>query len=215
MRLLIDTMIALLLVGVLAGLLWYHRDQQNEVRQVQAVHDALSALYEESLYHGTDPDSLTAAGFPKTISITWFDNHVPMNETVPTTQPWLDVAPMGDGSDHPPDPVILSSTQAGFWYNPQRGIFRARVMPRFSEQETVDFYNKLNHTALKSLMRDHSPERRPLSLAASQHRPSVVDVATDPMTPAPSRPTISDANQPQATSPAPRRPTLSDVKLNR
>lgn len=215
MRLMIDTMIALLLVGVLAGLLWQHRAEQNEVLEVQAVHDAMSALYEESLYHGTDPDALTSAGFPKTISIAWFEGRLPVNVKVPTSQPWLDVAPEGDATDHPPDPVIVSSTQAGFWYNPHRGVFRARVKQQFTEQETIDLYNQLNHTALKSLVRDLSPARRPVSLADSHLRPSVMDVATDPMTPSPNRRTISSADPSNTTAPAPRRPTLSDIKLNR
>lgn len=219
MRLLIDTMIALLLVGVLAGLLLHHRDQQGEMLQVQVVHDALTALYEESLYHGTDPDSLTAAGFPKTISASWFKGKVPMNVTAPASQPWLDVAPMGDNADHPPDPVIISPTQAGFWYNPQRGIFRARVVPQFSEQETVEYYNRLNNTAVKTLLRDHAPKRRPISLADSQHRRSVVDQVTDPRTLGTSRrPAISDATAPDDTDttlPTLRRPSLSDVKVKR
>ena len=91
-------------------------------------------------------------GFPRYISPEWFvADGLPMNATVPGRHPWLDVAPPDDHSDHPPDPVITWEGQAGIWYNPNRGVFRARVMPQWSETATLHLYNLLNDTELTRL----------------------------------------------------------------
>ena len=76
--------------------------------------------------------------FPARISPLWFDRDVPFNSLVSGRQPWIDVAPPGDMTDNPPDPVIQKAEQAGFWYNPNRGIIRARVIPQFTEVDTLN-----------------------------------------------------------------------------
>ena len=110
-----------------------------------------------------------------------------MNTAVPGRQPWLDIAPQGDHSYHPPDAVITRSDQAGFWYNPNRGIFRARVMPQWSPSATLQLYNQLNSVELEDLPQfSDSPERNPLPLV------TVLVVATDHETSEPEAVVVQD-----------------------
>ena len=200
MRRVIDILIVLMLMAVLFGLVWHYRNEQKHVSDFRAVHDAISRLYEQALMQGSLDDHTTRGGFPLMMQPKWFGQTLPINVLVPSVQPWIDIAPIGDQADHPPDPVIVSDEQAGFWYNPNRGLFRARVMPQFSEEETLDAYNQLNNTALKTLPRDSKVERRPVSVE------KIVAAADQ---------AVSDAASGKVTSPALKRRTLQDVNTRR
>lgn len=165
-RLLVDGLISLLLVGVLVCVVLFHREKDKISRHYQTVWDALAVLHEQAFYHSVlGKDEHDIKGFPRTISPLWFRAEgVPLNATVPGRQPWLDIAPDGDESYHPPDPIITRIDQAGFWYNPNRGIFRARVMPQWSSTATLQLYNQLNGVELEDLPHSNDPDRTPLPL---------------------------------------------------
>jgi hypothetical protein len=185
MRLVVDSMIALMLVGILAGVLWYHREQTRELETREQVHHALARLYEQALYHGAleqdHPETLSPVGFPLNISPQWFTDEawLPLNVLVPSRQPWLDVAPTGDSGDHPPDPVIGADQQAGFWYNPARGLFRARVPRQRSDEQTLALYNTLNGVTLLGLPTDDDPARAPRKLQLSTFPPASAPGSTE------------------------------------
>ena len=174
MRLVVDTIIALMLVAILGGVLLYHRQQTQTIERVQAMHRALARLHETALYHGAmgEPTS-SATGFPLNISPGWFDGNLPTNALVTPRHPWIDVAPADDGEEHPPDPVCTRPGQAGFWYNPNRGIFRARVPAQLTDVETLEFYNQINNSYLKQLPRGDDPARAPRELTLSAVMPSI------------------------------------------
>jgi hypothetical protein len=160
MRLLIDSLIALMLLAVLGGVLVYHRHQEESAVEHQKVHRALADLQEAALLKGAMGDVETNdVGFPLDVMPVWFNGALPINSAVPERQPWLDIAPEGDKSDHPPDPVIRGGKQAGFWYNPNRGLFRARVTPQFTEEDTLELYNQLNNCNLRELPRKDAAPR--------------------------------------------------------
>ncbi len=161
-----------MLVGILASVLLYNREQDQQVDNYQSVHQALSKLHEQAMLQGALYQSRTGrADFPRNISPTWFAEEplapnngefaVPINVMVPTEQPWLDVAPAGDLSDNPPDPIITNQRQAGFWYNPNRGLFRARVMQQNTDKLSLEIYNELNGTELRDVPLRTSPGHRP------------------------------------------------------
>ncbi len=200
MRRIIDMLIVLMLVAVLVGLVWHYRGEQKDLEDYRSVHDAISRLYEQALSHGSVEEATTKAGFPLMIHERWFGVELPVNVAVDANQPWLDIAPLGDMSDHPPDPVILTPTQGGIWYNPNRGLFRARVMPQFTDEESLTLYNRLNNTALKVLPRDARPERQPVSIAK-------ITAAADQV--------IADDESGKVVSPVLRRRTLTDVKTRK
>lgn len=223
MRLLIDTLIALMLAGILAAVLWQYRKDAHQVRQVQGVHQSLARLQEQMLYRGALGDTPTgAAGFPLEVSPLWFPDGLPFNNLVPGRQPWVDVAPEGDQSNNPPDPVLRQPSQAGFWYNPNRGVFRARVPARFTQGATLELYNDVNGTFLSTLEerivpRVKPPQRPSLASKAAEEESFVADSAPTPAAApaAPPTPEALPAPLPAATPDqapaAPARPrTLRD-----
>lgn len=177
MRLIVDSLIALMLVAILATVILHYRHEHRELEQIRFVHESLARLHEQATFHRAmtqvqhardtlerpDRAAEAEAAFPERISPEWFDGTLPLNVLVPTRHPWLDLAPPGDHHDHPPDPVLESPDQAGFWYNPQRGIFRARVPAQFSSERTLALYNRVNGTALLALPSDNASDREPRS----------------------------------------------------
>jgi hypothetical protein len=160
MRLAIDSVVAVLLAGVLGLLLLDNRAAASRLERAGAVHLALAHLSEQARLHG----SMAGAGgavFPAFISPAWFAGDLPVNVLAPR-QPWLDVAPAGDGADHPPDPVLVDPGQAGFWYNPGRGVVRARVPARGGPAEARELYNQVNDSALKVLAAGDGAGRKPV-----------------------------------------------------
>lgn len=196
MRLIVDSLIALMLVGILGTLLWHHRGQQRELERYQFMHQALARLHDQATYHRALGDVECAQeGFPLRIAPGWFGDEMPVNILVSTQRPWLDVAPPGDEHDHPPDPVIEHDDQAGFWYNPTRGVFRARVAPQLTDQQTLALYNRVNGTALLSLPESDEHHRAP-----QPHHPLARVAAAEPA--------AQQDGAPDAASAPKRRPTL-------
>jgi len=236
MRLVVDSLIALLLVAVLVGVLFHYLSEQTKLDNYQQVHRALGDLYEQAVIHGSEDDNQTETGFPLVMKKVWFEP-VPLNPMLDTKHPWLDIAPPGDRSNHPPDPVVYKDEQAGFWYNPNRGIFRARIKLQFTNKDTLRLYNQLNNCTLKALPEDHNPERKPLTLASlnallnniydTDPGVAVAPVSTSnkPATKNPGAKTINVKHTPKSkdkdifghpiVSPAPRRQTLNDIRTNR
>lgn len=156
MRLIIDTLIALMLVLALAGIILHFRQEQFRIGQCRMVQQSLLKLQETTVYRRALGEAdLNVYGNPATVSPLWFTDGVPTNFNIPGRHPWIDMAPSGDMGDNPPDPVITRPEQAGFWYNPNRGIFRARVSPQFTDNATLDLYNLINGTAMASLPVGH------------------------------------------------------------
>ena len=164
-RLMVDGLIALLLVGVLTSVVMHRREQSRRSEEYTQVHEVLAQMHEQAVYRGVlqvGEDGI--AGFPKDISPLWFPDGLPVNQLVPGSQPWVDVAPENDENDHPPDPIITSPTQAGIWYNPNRGVFRARVTPQWSDSATLELYNVVNETNLEMLVESKDPSRQPVPI---------------------------------------------------
>lgn len=171
MRILIDTLIALMVVALLGGVLWMRHTDRREAADHDAVRRALQQLEEQAAYQGALGHlSNSPAGYPVHMMPEWFGDALPVNVLLPSEHPWLDLAPPGDTGEHPPDPIAHSSNQAGFWYNPNLGVFRARVPTGVSRQAEIELYQSLNDTTI-AVAEDASPDRIPQT-----YRP--VDVTT-------------------------------------
>ena len=166
-RMLVTSLIALMLTAVLASILIHQHESRIVESRHRRVRDSLLALHEKAALIGALAVKSNSAAdpFATEISPVWFRNEgLPMNIMVSGRHPWIDIAPAADEAVHPPDPVILRQEQAGFWYNPSNGIFRARVSSQDSERATRDLYNKLNGTALLELPTSSDPTRTPKPL---------------------------------------------------
>ncbi len=162
MRLVFDVLILLMLAALLGAVVWVQHERHTEQQRIARVHDALAQLsegmrYEAAMRQAIDGDD----GFPRAISPRWFPSGLPTNNLLPAEHPWIDVAPEGDRAEHPPDPIVESAMQAGFWYNPSRGIFRARVPAQLSKAASIELYNKVNHTDLDTAPDRDEMARRP------------------------------------------------------
>ena len=145
MRLLIDSLLALLLLGVLAGVMWYQQSRRHQRAQVAAVRAAVQVMEREALYRAAIGEAdRTPRGFAMGIDDTWFDPK-PLNALSPRLGPWLEIA-VPDQADARHPACILAGARglADFWYNPYRGIVRARVPMQISQGATVELYDQVN-----------------------------------------------------------------------
>ena len=193
-RLLINSLIALLLMGILGSVVIHHRAKRRTDRLHGSVHRALTRLHEKAMFYGAlEFDAnfarATVNAFPSEVSPLWFrEEGLPMNAAVPGWLPWLDMAPVGDLLDHPPDPIIEGPDQAGLWYNPNTGLFRARVFPQHSDKATLELYNQLNRTNLLHLPISRDDARHPVPLFSRRSEQSSLSASLSAETDEPHHP---------------------------
>lgn len=166
MRLVLHSLIALAAVFGLGAMLLHNRAQDTRAADVAFVQESLTRLHERTAYHAAL--KAAAADDPRNALLVavepgWFGQRLPLNVLLDVDHPWIDLAPPGDRSDHPPDPVIRRGHQAGFWYNPTLGVFRARVPQQATERQTLELYNTLNTAELAALPLIADPLRAPLA----------------------------------------------------
>jgi hypothetical protein len=99
--------------------------------------------------------AVNGRGWPNTIEGYWFGDEPPLNHLLTGDRPWVEIAPAEDADrDHPADPVAFDmdgERAASFWYNPYRGVVRARVAPQINDEETLALYNRVNGVFLATL----------------------------------------------------------------
>ncbi|MEO0475444.1 MAG: hypothetical protein AAF085_05635, partial [Planctomycetota bacterium] len=149
---------------VVAGGLYLYNNRAQGEREVQTVQAALAQLDKQAAYHTTVQSAMAGRDVLLVhIHEQWFGEDVPANVLLEGERPWIDLAPPGDLGEHPPDPVVTGQDQAGFWYNPTTGTFRARVSPAASEALTLALYNEVNGTALGAFDVIPDTSRQPLA----------------------------------------------------
>ncbi|MEM6332475.1 MAG: hypothetical protein AAF823_03950 [Planctomycetota bacterium] len=176
MRLWIDTLIALLLTATLAVVLGFGSDDRvsrAEVLETSASAGSIEAMVRYQAVMAEAADAIAGVE-PQRLPVlrpivdpAWFGERKPVNRLDDADRPWIDVAPPGDTGDHPPDPVLKRSTQAGFWFNPTTGAVRARVPMQGTAAATLELYNAVNAVGLSELpvATDISFDRLPMAMA--------------------------------------------------
>jgi hypothetical protein len=153
MRLIIDTLVALTLVGVLGGIaLHSHREKETE-RRIKLARRELQTIQSQVLLQSAlEMVALTRHGYPATIDPAWFGGSVPGNPLLKAGHEFVSVASEAEaGDDHPRDPMATSLEVAQFWYNPYKGVVRARVPDDVSEATALRLYNRVNDSHVTSL----------------------------------------------------------------
>ena len=159
--------IGLLVIAGLVALLGMQRAEREEQDRLAELHRNLDALEHVTQEHA-DLRNARAYGprptypYPDAPDARWFRAGLPTNIYTPG-QPWVDMAPPGDLGTHPPDPVIYRPDQPGLWFNPNLGVYRARVRPTRG-RTNIDAYNTLNRVALDRLPTDTDPARATVAL---------------------------------------------------
>ncbi len=171
MRVVYDILTVLMFFTIVGGMLLMNRQQRLTEQDYAAVRQSLARLAERTVYHKALGDAeLTEAGHPKQIDPSWFGGAPPVNVLSPEGSPWIDVAPPGDFAEHPPDPLLIEPGQAGIWYNPNNGVFRARAPALVTDRASLELYNRLNSVSLAELPFDGRRERQPIAHAPLPYR---------------------------------------------
>jgi len=152
MRIVIDTLVALMLAGILAGVTLHTRDRQDDEMTAQSLQANVESLNREvQLRAALGQVDLSESGFPKTVDPEWFKEGLPRNPLLDDGRPWMEIAPIEQrDAEHPPDITPTTKLTASFWYNPYQGVVRARVPVGQSDTRTLMLYNFVNGTDLAS-----------------------------------------------------------------
>lgn len=150
MRLFVDSVLAIMLIGVLATLLWFQHHQDDFIDEIAATQHSMQVIESQCLYRAAVGDVPAAGrGFAEKIDPTWFDQR-PVNTFFDHEAiPWVEQVADDQHEAWNPSRIVGANRRAAFWYNPFRGVLRARVPMQISQQATVDLYNLVNGTSLR------------------------------------------------------------------
>lgn len=158
MRLMIDTLVALMLAGLLGGVVMLSRMEDDDHSAREATRAATSRFQQQIKLQATlGQNSARQNSWPQTVEMEWFKGNLPMNTLLTGDRPWVEIAGAGErGREHPRIKAATGPDTAGFWYNPSNGVVRARVPAGISDEQSLDLYNYINGSALTSLFADGS-----------------------------------------------------------
>ena len=153
MRLLVDILLALMLCGVLAGVVMYKRGEISSKQDLEQTRVDVRRFQQQITLHAQlGQVEHSKRGFPMTIEPAWFSDNLPRNPLLGPGHPWLEIAGIIQADlTHPPIRVGADNTSAKFWYNPYTGNVRARVPAGLSDAETLKLYNYVNSSDLTDL----------------------------------------------------------------
>lgn len=156
MRWAIDSLVALMISGVVAGVVLYYRTTEQEEQNRATLRSDVTRFNKQVILQAAlGRVEISVRGFPTTIDPEWFsveNGDLPENPLMDGTHPWLEIAGIAQADlTHPPVRVGTDSTSAKFWYNPYTGNVRARVPAGLSDAETLELYNYVNSCALTDL----------------------------------------------------------------
>jgi hypothetical protein len=153
MRLLLDTLVALMLAAILVGVVFHNRTDR-EVNQARDTTRLELRRFQQqiALQSALAKVERNERGYPRTIDPDWFQGQLPANPLLGPEHPWVEVAsPEQKDLLHPQERVAGSKATAKFWYNPHMGIVRARVPVGMSDAASVELYNFVNDANLPDL----------------------------------------------------------------
>ncbi len=158
MRFVMNGLIALMVVGLCAGVMYHQNEMQQQKNRTDQVRDAVRQFQRQVMLQATlRTADLSDAGFPLTIDPAWFEEDRPENDLLPGWHPWVEIAHKDDRKRH--HPSIKLATQpdhARFWYNPYNGVVRARIPATTSDAAALELYNYINGSNLTTLFGDDS-----------------------------------------------------------
>ncbi len=144
MRSLIDGIIVLGLVCVMGGMIYQQRGTGLDDERIDSIGNVLLAIRNRAVYHGSLGEvQTTHGGMPLTIERTWFEN-LPQHPLIDEPMAWMAVADESEKSLIHPRRIDAAADTSQFWYNPYRGVVRARAPRQHTDQATSELYFRLN-----------------------------------------------------------------------
>lgn len=161
LRWLWSIMVLVALTGAVGAYLFQRAGDEREEQMVSQAREAVGQISQRMRYLKTmERIDLNELGWPELIDPAWFNGEPPRNMMLSLRHPWMEVAsPLDYSLDHPVQRVAINERLAGLWYNPAKGIVRARVPQTVSDQKTVELYNRVNGTVIAELF-DSRPRKR-------------------------------------------------------
>ena len=153
LRIVIAILTGVMTAGIAGGYLWSKDSRESQAAGVQRARSAAETIQREiRIRAATGGVELNGRGWPKTVDVDWWQGRPPQNPLVPGDRPWLEIAgPSESGLVHPPVRQSVRKSQAAFWYNPAKGVVRARVGPAVSDRIAVEVYNRVNGSSVAEL----------------------------------------------------------------
>ncbi len=126
-----------------------HEGRLAEHSAVESTQAALSTMRAElGIRSALGDGPLNEFGFPDAIDRGWFEGEEPHNALARDHAPWIETAlPAEYDRTHPVDPTFRGGRGAMFWYNPVRGVVRARVPLQTSDASSQSLYEVVNGEA--------------------------------------------------------------------
>jgi hypothetical protein len=147
-------------VAILGTLVVRQQAQRRRLASIEVVQEAMRAMESQALYRAALRDvPTTAIGYAVRIEREWFE-FAPQNLLVAGDCPWIDQLEDVGPEMFNPRHIIADEHHAGFWYNPHRGIIRARVPELFTAADTLALYNLVNGTHLRLEQVDMTHQHR-------------------------------------------------------
>lgn len=139
--------------AVAAGIGRIYYDHAQEELQTEKTRLAVHRIERElAVRVATKTAELTSRGYPATIDPSWFAGESPVNALLDDHRPWIEVASADQADlEHPPMRIAMGEAAPSMWYNPYRGIIRARVPTTVSDDRALSLYNRINATDLKTI----------------------------------------------------------------
>jgi len=194
MRLLVDTLVAMMLAAVVGGVLLHYRTAREEAAAIGYVQESVRRIELQVKYRSaTESADLNGREWPVTIDPEWFSGDPPRNMLLDAARPWLEVAPPAHADlAHPPVRIAVDETVAAFWYNPGNGAVRARAPVSVSDRRSLEIYNRINGSALDSIFAEAPPEAPAAAsesgLAGAEQGSEAAQAAAEPEDLDPTRP---------------------------
>lgn len=134
------------LAAVGLGTLGWWRDQEDVQLRMLATEAAVRTIQAHIAIEATlGGEQLNSDGFPSSIDPRWFEGGTPLNRLAPEGAPWVELAARDElERDHPKQMSFTGGRHAMFWYNPTRGIIRARVPEQASDFRMQETYSAAN-----------------------------------------------------------------------
>jgi hypothetical protein len=123
-----------------------HEGRLAERSAVESTQAALSTIQAElGIRSALGEGSLNEFGHPESLDRGWFADVEPRNALAREQAPWIETALPGEFDRlHPSDPTFRGGRGAMFWYNPVRGVVRARVPVQTSDESSRALYATVN-----------------------------------------------------------------------
>ncbi|MHC4428490.1 MAG: hypothetical protein ACYS0D_07775 [Planctomycetota bacterium] len=153
MKFVIDSLVVLMVVGILGGVFYFARTERQMEQQVELARNELRRFESELLLQSAlEGVELSRRGYPLTVEPEWFGGNLPTNPLLGRSYPWLEIASESERELlHPTRRTAMDHSVAQFWYNPELGVIRARVPTGIADATALNLYNRINGSGLTSL----------------------------------------------------------------